>query len=95
MFLGPWERNSKLSQRNSKAPSLEQAAQQREEEGKRSEGRQRALRVSAMTHPFADYNKYQNQGVLVGNWVEEHALKTSTGTHRYEVSRRRPVPTHL
>ena len=37
-----------------------------------------------MTHPFADYNKYQNQGVLVGNWVEEHALKTSTGTHRYE-----------
>ena len=38
-----------------------------------------------MTHPFADYNKYQNQGVLVGNWVEEHALKTSTGTHRYEV----------
>ena len=41
-----------------------------------------------MTHPFADYNKYQNQGVLVGNWVEEHALKTSTGTHRYEVSRR-------
>ena len=41
-----------------------------------------------MTHPFADYNKYQAQGVLVGNWVEEHALKTSTGTHRYEVSER-------
>mmetsp|Transcript_6211 Transcript_6211/g.18484 ORF Transcript_6211/g.18484 Transcript_6211/m.18484 type:complete len:93 (+) Transcript_6211:117-395(+) len=38
-----------------------------------------------MTHPFADYNKYQNQGVLVGNWVEETALKTSTGTHRYQV----------
>ena len=47
----------------------------------------------AMTHPFADYNKYQAQGVLVGNWVEEHALKTSTGTHRYEVSERaRPGP---
>ncbi len=41
-----------------------------------------------MTHPFADYNKYQDQGVLVGNWVEEAALKSSTGTHRYQVKPR-------
>lgn len=37
-----------------------------------------------MAHPFTGYNKSRNQGVLVGNWVEEQALNSSTGTHRYK-----------
>ena len=35
-------------------------------------------------HPHSSYNKYK-LGALVGNWVEEGALKTATGTHRYNV----------
>ncbi len=37
-----------------------------------------------MTHPFAEFNKCENQGTLVGNWVEEHALKDLTGSFRYK-----------
>lgn len=40
-------------------------------------------------HSYTGYNKYQNQSTLVGNWVEERALKAATGTHRYKVRRRR------
>ena len=58
--------------------------------------RPRALRGAAAmadaatdVHSYTGYNKYQNQSTLVGNWVEERALKAATGTHRYKVRRRR------
>ena len=31
------------------------------------------------------YNKGDNAGARIGNWVEEEALRTATGTSRYEV----------
>ncbi len=44
-------------------------------------------------HPFTGYNKppKETASTLVGNWVEERALKDATGTARYEVSRQGPA----
>ncbi|KAK3286889.1 hypothetical protein CYMTET_5574 [Cymbomonas tetramitiformis] len=35
-------------------------------------------------HPFTEFNKEDNNGTLIGNWVEESALQSATGTHRYK-----------
>mmetsp|Transcript_2770 Transcript_2770/g.10046 ORF Transcript_2770/g.10046 Transcript_2770/m.10046 type:complete len:237 (+) Transcript_2770:4375-5085(+) len=35
-------------------------------------------------HPFTLYNKCDEQGALVGNWVEERALRGGTGIFRYQ-----------
>uniref|UniRef100_A0A7S0RBS7 Uncharacterized protein n=1 Tax=Pyramimonas obovata TaxID=1411642 RepID=A0A7S0RBS7_9CHLO len=42
-------------------------------------------------HAHSSYNKY-GLGALVGNWVEEGALQTATGTHRYNTWV--PAPDH-
>merc|ERR1712093_125800 len=34
---------------------------------------------------YRDYNKVANDSCLVGNWVEERALKESTETFRYKL----------
>eukprot|EP00873_Tetraselmis_striata_P044014 jgi/Tetstr1/464278/TSEL_009081.t1 len=34
-------------------------------------------------HGFAAYNKFDPQGALIGNYVEERALQDTTGCHRY------------
>lgn len=34
-------------------------------------------------HGFTAYNKFDPQGALIGNYVEERALQDSTGCHRY------------
>ena len=34
---------------------------------------------------FAGYNKNNARGALVGNWVEEDALRTATGYSRRKV----------
>jgi|AntAceMinimDraft_5_1070358.scaffolds.fasta_scaffold166906_1 hypothetical protein len=36
-------------------------------------------------HPFSGYNKKDIHTALVGNWVEERALKADTGIFRYQV----------
>ena len=36
-------------------------------------------------HPFSGYNKKEIDTALVGNWVEERALKADTGIFRYQV----------
>lgn len=50
-------------------------------------------------HGFAAYNKFDPQGALIGNYVEERALQDTTGCHRYPVSGGRgpllPPPSRL
>jgi hypothetical protein len=44
-------------------------------------------------HPFTSYNKngaLAHAPTLIGNWVEEAALRDATGVSRYEV--RKPAP---
>eukprot|EP00195_Chlamydomonas_chlamydogama_P015010 CAMPEP_0202909992 /NCGR_PEP_ID=MMETSP1392-20130828/50783_1 /ASSEMBLY_ACC=CAM_ASM_000868 /TAXON_ID=225041 /ORGANISM="Chlamydomonas chlamydogama, Strain SAG 11-48b" /LENGTH=274 /DNA_ID=CAMNT_0049599937 /DNA_START=124 /DNA_END=948 /DNA_ORIENTATION=+ len=45
-------------------------------------------------HPYTNYNKtpVDTAPTLIGNWVEERALKEATGTTRYETWVEKPTP---
>uniref|UniRef100_A0A7S3VIF5 Uncharacterized protein n=1 Tax=Dunaliella tertiolecta TaxID=3047 RepID=A0A7S3VIF5_DUNTE len=48
------------------------------------ERRSAMMNLEPLPHPYTNYNRTGNVTALVGNWVEEQALKDATGLSRFE-----------